>query len=99
MAIDCLCDNNPGSPTGSAIINKTAKVLKRKLAKLATEKCRLGLANQVRLAELELVNLRCAKTPRSILTINNLPRHTQARTVSDVNKSPLHKKPRPVESY
>ena len=98
-AIDCPCDNNLGSATGSAIVNKTAKALERKLAKLVTKKRRLDLANQVRLAELELVDLRRARTPRSTLTINNLPRHTQACTVSDVNEGPLRKKPRAVETY
>ena len=98
-AIDCLCNNNPGSPTGSAIVDKTAKALERKLAKLATENCRLGLAKQVRLVELELVDLRCAGMPCSTPTINNLPSHTRACTVSDVNKGLLHMKPKPVKSY
>ena len=98
-AIDCPCNNNLGNPTGSAIVDKTAKALERKLAKLATKKHRLGLANQVRPTELELVNLRHAKTPRNTPTIDNPPRHTQARTVSNINKGPLHKKPRLVESY
>ena len=51
------------------------------------------------LAELELIDLRRAGTLCSTPTIDNPPRHTQARTVRDVNKSPLHKKLRPVKSY
>ena len=58
MAIDCPCDNNCGSLTGFAIVDKTAKALKGKLVKLTTKKRWLGLAYQVRLAELELVDLR-----------------------------------------
>ena len=98
-AINCPCNNNPGSPTGSSIANKTAKALKGKLDKLATMKCQLGLANQVRLAELELVDLRRNGTPRNSPTIDNLPRHTRARTISDVNEWLLHKRPRPIKSY
>ena len=52
-AIDCLCNNNPGSPTGSAIVNNTTEALERKLAKLATKKRWLNLTNRVQLAELE----------------------------------------------
>ena len=72
-AINCPCNNNSGSPTESAIADKTAKALECKLTKLATKKCRLDLANQVRLAELELVNLPRSRTPRSTPTFNNLP--------------------------
>ena len=98
-AIDCSCNNNSGSSTGSAIVDKTTKALEPKVAKLATKKRRLNLANQMRLARLELVDLRYSGTPYSTPTIDNLPRHTQACTISNVNESRLHKKPRPVESY
>ena len=91
-AIDCPCNNNPGSPTGSAIVDKTAKDLERKLANLATKKCRLALANKVQLAELELVKMR-QEIPHSIHTIDKWPRHTQACTPSNANKSPTYKKP------
>ena len=78
-AIDRPCNNNPGSPIGPAIVDKTAKALECKLAKLATQKRQLDLANQVRLIKLELVNLRRGRTL------------CQARTTSDANESPLHK--------
>ena len=86
MAIDCPCNNNSDSPTGFAIVDETAKALERKLAKLATEKRRLDLANQVRLAELELVDLCRSRTPCSTPTINASPRHTRARIVNDINE-------------
>ena len=98
-AINCPCNNNPGSSIRSLVVNKTAKDLECKLAKLVTKKRRLGLANQVRLAELELVNLRRGGTPRSTPTIDDPPRHTQARTVSNVNEGSSHKKLKPVKSY
>ena len=96
--INCSCNNNPGSPTGFALANKTFKALECKLVKLATEKQQLALANQIRLAELELVNLRRGM-PLSSPTIDKLPRHTQACNISNVNGSPLHTKPRSVKNY
>ena len=86
-AIDCPCNNNPGSLIGSAIVNKTAKALERKLAKLATKKRQLDLGNQVQLAELQLVDLRCGKTPR------------QACTASNANKGLVYKKPQNAKSH
>ena len=73
-AIDCYCNNNPGSFTGSAIINETSEALEHTLAKLAAKKCRLALANQVQLAKLKLVDLR-HRMPCSTATINNLQKH------------------------
>ena len=46
-AINCPRNNNPGSLTGSAIVDKTAKYLERKLPNLATKKRSLAIANQV----------------------------------------------------
>ena len=74
--IDCPCNNNSGRLTGSATADKTAKAFKDRLAKLATKKHWLGLANQVGLAELKLVDLHCGGTLRSTPTIDNPPRHT-----------------------
>ena len=98
MAINCPCKNNPGSLTRSAIADKIFKALERKLAKLATKKQWLALANQLRLTKLELIDLR-RRTPLSTSTIDKPLRHTQARTISDVNEGPLYKKPKSVESY
>ena len=44
-AINHPCDNNPGNPIGSAIVDETAKDSERKLANLATKKHGLALAN------------------------------------------------------
>ena len=86
-AIDCSCNNNPGNPIGSAIIDKTAKALECKLTKLATEKCQLDLANQVRLVKLELVDLGQGGMP------------CQACTASDANEGPVYKKPQSAKSH
>ena len=75
-AIDCPCKNNPGSFIGSAIADKTSTAFDCKLAKLATEKWRLDLVNQVRLAKLELADLRRCRMPCSTPTTNSLQRHT-----------------------
>ena len=40
-----------------------------------------------------------SRTPHNTLTIDEPPRHTQARTASNVSKGPLRKKPRSIESY
>ena len=81
IAIDCPCNKNPGSLTGSTIVDETANNFERKLAKLATEKCWLDPAHQVWLAQFELVDLRQGRTL------------CQAHTANNANKGLGYKKP------
>ena len=86
-AIDCPCIDYFGSLTRFAIINKTAKDLKCKVANLVTKKCRWDLINQVQLAKLELFDLCCNGTP------------CQPCVASNANKSAAYMKPQNMKSF